>query len=112
KEACAVAAALHTIGPCNVQLRVTALGPVTFEINPRFSGGVSMRAHFGYNEVEMAVRDLVWSEPVPEPTTGSGRARRFWGEMYFSENGTCPAEEQAKAQPMQAHNRRSDGAVQ
>jgi carbamoyl-phosphate synthase large subunit len=58
-EARAVAAALSAEGPCNVQLRVTARGPVTFEMNPRFSGGFSMRVHFGYNEVEMAIPDFV-----------------------------------------------------
>src|SRR6266550_338237 len=83
EEARAVAAALQTSGPCNVQLRVTARGPVTFEINPRFSGGVSMRAHFGYNEIEMAVRDLVLNEPVPEPVIRPGIALRFWDETYL-----------------------------
>jgi len=97
-EAGAVTAALGAAGPCNVQLRVTARGPVTFEINPRFSGGVSMRAHFGYNEVEMAIRDLVHDEPMLPPKTTSGVARRFWEEMYFEEdsspirtNGPCVA---------------------
>src|SRR4029077_837656 len=89
----------------NVQLRVTARGPVPFEINPRFSGGVSMRAHFGYNEVEMAVRDLVLDEPVPQPVTRSGCARRFWGEMYFSDNGTRDAGEQAPAAASPRTNR-------
>jgi carbamoyl-phosphate synthase large subunit len=84
-EALAVAKALRPAGPCNVQLRVTERGPVTFEINPRFSGGVSMRAHFGYNEVEMAIRDLVLNEPVPQPRTHSGLALRFWEEMYLDE---------------------------
>jgi len=84
-EAEAVAAALGAAGPCNVQLRVTARGPVTFEINPRFSGGVSMRAHFGYNEVEMAIRDLVHDELVPAPMITSGRALRFWEELYFDD---------------------------
>ena len=85
-EARAVAAALGAAGPCNVQLRVTARGPVTFEINPRFSGGVSMRAHFGYNEVEMAIRDLVLGEPVPPPKVTSGRVLRFWEEMYLEDD--------------------------
>ena len=89
KEACAVAAALGATGPCNVQLRVTARGPVTFEINPRFSGGVAIRAHFGYNEVEMALRDLVCDEPVPAPKIKSGLARRYWAESYVdNESGT------------------------
>ena len=84
-EAHAVAKALGSLGPCNVQLRVTDRGPVTFEINPRFSGGVGMRAHFGYNEVEMAIRDLVRGEPVPEPKVTSGRALRFWEELYLDD---------------------------
>ena len=84
-EARAVARALGAAGPCNVQLRLTSRGPVTFEINPRFSGGVSMRAHFGYNEVEMAIRDLVRDEPVPPPKITSGRALRFWEEMYLDD---------------------------
>ena len=89
-EAQAVAAALGAAGPCNVQLRVTTRGPVTFEINPRFSGGVSMRAHFGYNVVEMAIRDLVRDEPVPPLKITSGRALRFWEELYL-DDGQVPA---------------------
>jgi carbamoyl-phosphate synthase large subunit len=90
-EAQAVAKALGPAGPCNVQLRVTDRGPVTFEINPRFSGGVSMRAHFGYNEVQMAIRDLVRDEPVPPPKITSGRALRFWEEMYLDDHSEAGA---------------------
>jgi carbamoyl-phosphate synthase large subunit len=89
-EALRVVKALRPTGPCNVQLRWTARGPVTFEINPRFSGGVGMRAHFGYNEVEMAIRDLALDEPVPAPRTTTGTALRFWEEMYF-DDGPQPA---------------------
>jgi carbamoyl-phosphate synthase large subunit len=84
-EARAVAQALAPAGPCNVQLRMTARGPVTFEINPRFSGGVAMRAHFGFNEVEMAIRDLLRNEAVASPATRTGMALRFWEEMYFED---------------------------
>lgn len=84
-EARSVAKALAPFGPCNVQLRLTERGPVTFEINPRFSGGVSMRAHFGYNEVEMAIQDLVLGEPVPVPEIKLGVALRYWEEMYLDE---------------------------
>ena len=90
-EAKAVARALGSVGPCNVQLRVTDRGPVTFEINPRFSGGVAMRAHFGYNEVEMAIRDLVHDEPMAEPRISSGRALRFWEEMYIDDDAEAVA---------------------
>jgi hypothetical protein len=44
-----------------------------------------MRAHFGYNEVEMAIRDLVLDEPVSAPRTTRGTALRFWEEMYFDD---------------------------
>ncbi len=84
-EALAIAKALRPSGPCNIQLRMTERGPVAFEINPRFSGGVSMRAHFGYNEVEMSIRDLLLDEPVPAPKLGSGLALRFWEEQYLDD---------------------------
>lgn len=84
-EAARVARALQPLGPCNVQMRVTARGPVTFEINPRFSGGVSMRAHFGFNEVEMALRE-VRGEVVPAPRITSGWAMRFWEEIYYDDD--------------------------
>jgi carbamoyl-phosphate synthase large subunit len=92
-EAEAVVAALGTSGPCNVQLRLTERGPITFEINPRFSGGVSMRAHFGYNEAEMAIRDLVLNEPVPPPVVRRGVALRFWEEMYLEDEPEPAMEE-------------------
>ena len=88
-EARAVVAALGAIGPCNVQLRLTERGPVTFEINPRFSGGVGMRAHFGYNEPEMALRDLALDQPVPVPQVRQGVVLRYWEELYLDEE-TAP----------------------
>lgn len=84
-EALRVVKALRSAGPCDVQLRRTARGPVTFEINPRFAGGVAMRAHFGYNEVEMAIRDHILDEPILAPRTTTGTALRFWEEMYFDD---------------------------
>jgi carbamoyl-phosphate synthase large subunit len=94
-EAARVARALQPLGPCNVQLRITARGPVTFEVNPRFSGGASMRAHFGFNEVEMALRDLVRDERVPAPKITSGWAMRFWEETYYDDE--TPGAQQAAA---------------
>jgi len=76
-EARAVPQALGIVGPCNVQLRRTPRGPVIFEINPRFSGGASIRAHFGFNEVDVAVTELARGRPVPPPTLSTGTARRF-----------------------------------
>jgi sugar transferase EpsL len=82
-EAKGIVRALNSRGPCNVQLRLTNRGPVAFEINPRISGTTGMRAHFGYNEVEMAIRDLVLNEPVPPPIIKPGIALRFWDETYL-----------------------------
>lgn len=83
EQAEAVVRALGASGPCNVQLRLTSCGAVPFEINARFSGTCGMRAHFGYNEVEMALRDLVLQETIPEPSIQPGSALRFWDEAYY-----------------------------
>ncbi len=85
-EACqAIAAALKPLGPCNVQLRVTERGPVPFEINARLSSTVAMRAHFGYNEVEMALRSLVLGQPIQAATPKAGIALRYWTETYIDQ---------------------------
>ena len=52
---CSIAESLDLHGSINVQLRVVeGLGPMVFEINPRFSSTVGMRHHVGF-------RDLIWS---------------------------------------------------
>jgi carbamoyl-phosphate synthase large subunit len=93
--AAAVANALGPLGPCNVQLRLTERGPVTFEINARFSSTTSMIANFGYNEVEMALRCYVLSENITPPKTRSGIALRYWEEFYLPDPeavGTIPGD--------------------
>lgn len=78
----AVARALRPRGPCNVQLRLTERGPVPFEINARFSSTTSIRAYFGYNEVEMALRCFVLGERISPPRPRQGIALRYWEELY------------------------------
>lgn len=83
-EAERIVAALKPMGPCNVQLRVEDSRPVCFEINVRFSGTTPMRAHFGFNDVEMALRHFVLGEVTPDlPVITSGVALRYWNEMYI-----------------------------
>jgi carbamoyl-phosphate synthase large subunit len=82
----AVAGTLRPLGPCNVQLRLTDRGPVPFEINARFSSTTSMRACFGYNEVEMALRCYVLGERIALPRLQRGIALRFWEELYLPES--------------------------
>lgn len=77
--------ALKPSGPCNVQLRLTKRGPVTFEINPRFSGTSVIRAKFGFNEVEAALRDFVLGEEIPPLKYKTGIALRYWNEVYISD---------------------------
>lgn len=80
-----IAGALHTIGPCNIQMRMTTRGPVCFEINPRFSGTTPMRAAMGFNEVEASLRHfLIGESSVSLPKVTSGVALRYWNELYVS----------------------------
>jgi carbamoyl-phosphate synthase large subunit len=90
-----VACALRPLGPCNVQLRLTERGPVPFEINARFSSTTSIRAYFGYNEVEMALRCYVLKERIEPPCPRRGVALRFWEESYLSELADIPASSQS-----------------
>lgn len=77
-----VGRALRPLGPCNLQLRLTADGPVVFEVNPRFSTSAGMRAHFGFNEVELTLRHFLLNEEVCPPSNLRGSALRYWEEFY------------------------------
>jgi len=55
KQAEAIAAALGSIGPLNVQGRWNGQEFVPFEINPRFSGTEPMRAMAGFNSPEAII---------------------------------------------------------
>lgn len=70
-------------GPINLQLRKTAAGVRIFEINLRFSSSVVMRSCFGFNEPELALRDLVLEEPLTPPAIRPGYAFRYWDEIYL-----------------------------
>jgi carbamoyl-phosphate synthase large subunit len=78
-----VVEAFDVWGPVNLQLRKTAAGVRIFEINLRFSSSVVMRSHFGFNEPELALRDLVLGESPDPPTIRPGYAFRYWDEIYL-----------------------------
>ena len=80
-----VAAALGAVGSCNVQLRLTARGPVCFEVNPRFSSTTPVRAHFGVNEPELALREYVLGETPLRLVARAGAVMREWREIYLEE---------------------------
>lgn len=78
-----VVESLDVWGPINIQLRKTAAGVRIFEINLRFSSSVVMRSCFGFNEPEMALRDLVLGELLTHPVIRPGYAFRYWDEIYL-----------------------------
>jgi carbamoyl-phosphate synthase large subunit len=71
------------IGPLNFQFRVTASGPICFEINARFSGTTGVRYLFGYNDVALAVRHFLFGEPIERPPISNGVVLRLWDEMHL-----------------------------
>lgn len=78
-----VVKALGAIGPSNVQLRLTSRGPVAFEVNPRLSSTTPIRAHFGVNEPEMAIREYVLGETLQVVLPRLGGVLRYWSELYL-----------------------------
>jgi carbamoylphosphate synthase large subunit len=54
------------VGLCNIQGKLTELGPVFFEMNPRFTGTTAARAAMGFNEVEALLRRVLLNEPLEE----------------------------------------------
>jgi carbamoyl-phosphate synthase large subunit len=71
-------------GPVNVQLRKTRAGVRVFDVNARFSSSAVMRAHLGFNEPELCLRDLVLRQPVQAPEIRPGWALRYWDEIYVA----------------------------
>lgn len=80
-----VVEAFDLFGPINLQLRKTTEGVRVFEINLRFSSSAVMRAHFGFNEAELCLRDLVLGETLELPAVRRGWALRYWDEVYLTE---------------------------
>ncbi len=77
--------ALRPFGPANFQFRIDDRGvPKVFEVNARFSGTTPLRAHAGFNEVEMCVRRVIWGDPVVQPTVRAVTILRHWSETVVS----------------------------
>jgi carbamoyl-phosphate synthase large subunit len=81
----AIGHAMDFIGSLNVQLMLTDAGPVPFEINARFSGTTAVRAHFGFNEPEMALKAYYYREYIPTPVIRSGIALRYHEEVFVDD---------------------------
>ena len=79
---CQVARSIEFEGSLNIQLIVGKEGPRTIELNCRFSGTTAVRAHFGFNEPAMSVRDLLLGESPPIPEIGEGVVFRYVEEVF------------------------------
>jgi carbamoyl-phosphate synthase large subunit len=78
-----IAERLRPIGPCNMQFRLCEDRCVCFELNIRFSGTAPIRAHFGFNDVDVALQHFVADKPMPSlPNIVTGRCMRYWNEVY------------------------------
>jgi carbamoyl-phosphate synthase large subunit len=75
-------------GSFNIQFRMHHGKAHVLEINPRFSGTTGIRAHFGFNDVEMWIRDTNSPDFIPHISIKSGRVLRFMEEQYhYEEHG-------------------------
>ncbi|RDV36844.1 ATP-grasp domain-containing protein [Bradymonadaceae bacterium TMQ3] len=81
-----IAEALGAFGPVNVQFRLDGERVKVFEINARFSGTTPLRACAGFNEVEIALRHLLYGEPVVQPPVQSMTILRHWAETIVTED--------------------------
>src|SRR6185436_5883632 len=64
---------------------ITERGPVPFEFNARFSGTTPIRAWFGFNEPEMAIRSYVLNERLAAPAIRRGFCMRYVEEIMLDE---------------------------
>ncbi len=70
-------------GSCNVQSRVTALGPIPFEINCRISGTNSIRAQFGFPDVRYTVQEYLFGRVPDRPAVAPGCALRMTIDVIY-----------------------------
>jgi len=76
-----IARVFNPFGPSNFQMRLTDKGPITFEINPRFSGTTGIRAYFRFNEPEAVINYIFYNKKTPlHPTRGM--VMRYMNEVY------------------------------
>lgn len=74
---------LKNTGSLNIQLRVGPKGIFPFEFNARFSGTTSIRAHFGFNEPEMFIKNYVLNKKIKNPEIKKGMTLRYIEEVFI-----------------------------
>ena len=82
----AIALAVGSVGPLNIQGRVDKAGRfLPFEINPRFSATTYLRALAGFNEVDHFIRRLMGEEARPLGLSRPGWYLRSLTEVVVPE---------------------------
>lgn len=76
---------LPSVGSLNIQLMFCDGRAVPFEFNARFSGTTPIRAYFGFNEPEMALRSFVLGEKIERPTIRKGVVIRYVEEVFVED---------------------------
>lgn len=86
RQAEAIARAIGSRGPINVQGRVRGGVLLPFEINPRFSASTYLRAMAGFNEADILIRHLR-DATAPNPATiRTGWYLRSLTEQYVADS--------------------------
>jgi carbamoyl-phosphate synthase large subunit len=77
--------AMDVVGSLNIQLMLSKNGPIPFELNARFSGTTAIRAYFGFNEPELALKTYFYGEDVSNPVIRNGLALRYHEEVFVDD---------------------------
>ena len=86
EEIRALGEALRPHGSVNFQFRLDGNQLKVFEINSRFSGTTPLRAHAGFNEVELCLRRLLLDQPIIQPHIKEMIIIRHWSETIINKN--------------------------
>lgn len=70
-------------GSINIQLRKFKNKPFIFEINPRYSSTVGIRANCGFNDVKMAVDHFLFNKVPARPNIQNKKILRYKEEIYI-----------------------------
>lgn len=80
-----VADAISSVYSINVQFKIVNGNPYAYEINPRLSSTTSVRAHFGFNEPDLMLHDILGELNSYTLKKRKGRFTRFWQEHYLED---------------------------
>lgn len=87
EQAEAIAKAIGSCGPINIQGRMRDGHLIPFEINPRVSASTYLRALAGFNEVDLLLQHLAFAAPIGPP-----KIREGWYLRSLTEEFVAPGE--------------------